>query len=287
MSPVQWILLIVAIAIVVGIYLYSRRDRRAMRRYNNDGKQTPLLPPTDQQLDIFAGGEFDEFGVGKARPAGTRPGTVRAQPDVQLGVRLDPSPASEPPARATSTTRTAGLRQPSRNRRTEPTLDAPQPDAPAAQSQAQDDEEVQAAAPDRSRQKIISLLFARRDGAAIEGARLHAALRQEQLEYGEHRIYHRLHDGRRSFSVASLVKPGYLDPDEADAFSTPGLMLFMMLPGPREPQAAVRDMLTTAGRLADALEAQVYDASRAPLDTHGKRELRREVESWVLENGGD
>jgi len=86
------------------------------------------------------------------------------------------------------------------------------------------------------------------------------------------------------FSVASLLKPGHLDPALADDFSTPGLTLFMVLPGPQKPAEAIRDMLTTAERLARALNAEVYDAKRKPLSPGAARNLQLEVEAWAAQN---
>lgn len=333
MSVTQWILLIVAVAVVIGIYLYSRRDRRAMHRHRGERSKHDhalLLPPVDQQLEIFGDGDFDEFGVGKARPAGTRPGTRRdpppaAPPDVPAevlsGERMEdeaappPRPAAPKPAPSRRESHRRRI-EPSMGFLAEPALSSPRAaDAGDAADAARGTEATLGLGANESghedetgpsrqppatstaadgsgsrdgaaaEQRIISLLLARRGGDKVQGEMLHAALRKEKLEYGEHGIYHRNPGAQSSFSVASLVKPGYLDPEAAEGFSTPGLMFFMVLPGPAEPMTAIRDMLATAGRLADVLDAQVYDASRAPLDIDAKRELRREVEAWVARHG--
>lgn len=135
--------------------------------------------------------------------------------------------------------------------------------------------------------KIISLLLAERSGAQIEGERLHAALGEVKLAYGERQIYHRLYNGQTVFSVANLVKPGVLDPEQAAGFQTPGLMLFMVLPGPQQPAAAIHDMLITAGRLAQRLNGQVYDAQREMLTPDKGRALQLEVEAWAADNNAD
>jgi cell division protein ZipA len=83
------------------------------------------------------------------------------------------------------------------------------------------------------------------------------------------------------FSVASLLKPGHLDPAVAEDFQTPGLTLFMVLPGPVRAADAVRDMITTAERLAKAIGAEVYDARKQPFTPTSARELQQEIESWA------
>ncbi len=238
MSPLQWALLIFGVVAVVAVYLYSRRDRRAMEDWDSNEAKEPLLPPAkDRQLDIFNGQnqQFDEFGVGKPRritpvangegddaPAAARP--------IEIGGRTAPT-AAKPPS-----------------------------------------------------EKIVSLLIAEREGTAILGPKIHDALEAQGLEYGARQIYHRLLNGEAVFSVASLLKPGHLDPDVADEFSTPGLTLFMILPGPQKPMDAIKDMLGTAERLAKALNAEVYDAKRKPLSPGAARNLQLEVETWALSN---
>ena len=84
------------------------------------------------------------------------------------------------------------------------------------------------------------------------------------------------------FSVASLVKPGTHDPAEAEGFATPGLSVFLQLPGPLRPVAAFQDMLDTARGLARALNAELYDSEqRAPLSPERERALHEQVEDWA------
>jgi cell division protein ZipA len=245
MSPLQWALLIFGVVAVVAVYLYSRRDRRAMDDWNPNEPGEPLLPPAkERQLDIFNGvssnQQFDEFGVGKPR---------RVAP-VANG-------EGEPAAGGAANPIEVG-------RRNAPVVGKAADKAPS--------------------EKIVSLLIAEREGTAILGAKIHDALEAQGLEYGARQIYHRLLHGEPVFSVASLLKPGHLDPAAADEFSTPGLTLFMVLPGPQKPMEAIRDMIGTAERLAKALNAEVYDAKRKPLTPGAARNLQLEVETWALSN---
>jgi cell division protein ZipA len=133
-------------------------------------------------------------------------------------------------------------------------------------------------------QKIVSLLIADPQGQAIAGPQIHAALAAEGLEFGLRQIYHRLFQGEPVFSVASLLKPGVLDPESAAEFATPGLTLFMVLPGPVKPSDAIRDMIATAERLAASLGAEVYDARRQSFTPSSARSLQLEVEAWARLN---
>lgn len=260
MSALQWALLIIAAVAVVAVYLFSRRDRRAMERGRAGPAEEPLLPPRDQQLDIFAGGQFDEFGVGKPRriePTIGEPKHGNWKEDASL--QEHPS-AAEPGGGGEGGQ--GGLDGAKRSHQ---------------QSEASFPEHSQEGA----MEKIIALLLAEREGRTIGGQRVHAALRAQGLRYGDRNIYHRMSNGDSVFSVASLVKPGHLDPAQAKEFSTPGLTLFMVLPGPQQPSVAIRDMLETAGKLASSLNAQIFDANRRPLTQKASKELQDDVNSWA------
>jgi cell division protein ZipA len=131
-------------------------------------------------------------------------------------------------------------------------------------------------------EKVIGLYIAEHEGTNILGPKIHAALESRGLRFGARRIYHRFEGEQPVFSVASLVKPGTLDPGEAEGFATPGLSVFMTLPGPVRPVAAFQDMLDTARGLARALNAELYDTEqRAPLSPERERALHEQVEEWA------
>jgi len=129
---------------------------------------------------------------------------------------------------------------------------------------------------------VVGFYIAEHEGTNILGPKIHNALRDRGLRFGARRIYHRFDGENAIFSVASLVKPGTLDPAEAEGFATPGLSVFMQLPGPLHPVAAFQDMLDTARGLARALHAELYDTEeRAPLSPERERALHEQVEEWA------
>lgn len=130
--------------------------------------------------------------------------------------------------------------------------------------------------------QLFGLYIAEYEGTNIMGPKIHAALAQSGLRFGHKKIYHRYDGDTVQFSVASLVKPGSLDPAEAEGFATPGLSVFMVLPGPGKPVEALNSMLDTARTLAKALNAELYDSQqRAPLTPSRELELRAQVEEWA------
>ncbi|WP_421793157.1 cell division protein ZipA C-terminal FtsZ-binding domain-containing protein [Hydrocarboniphaga effusa] len=243
------------------------------------------LPPEPIPVaSPLASPQYDEYGVGRPRrrvmpsleselspPGATEPA---ANPDAPIAPWLKtsapatpvvpppPAPVVPPPAAS----RPAAPRiEPKPGPRLEP-----KPATPAA-----------AAVP----QKIVSLLLVERDGGAIAGTKLHPALNAQGLQFGDKQIYHRLARNEAVFSVASLVKPGVLLPEAADQFSTRGLQVFMVLPGPVKPLTALHDMLATTQSLARALNADVFDGSKQPLSSEAMRALQADVEEWAKTAG--
>lgn len=251
MSVLQWALLILGAIAVIGVYVVSRRERpssglsAAQRREDMQSR----LPPAEQ-AELFAAGKFDEFGVGKARK--------RTAPSFASGAQDSLFSGSEPAERKMAPPAAAPVAAP---------VATP---APAAAT--------------GSEEKIIALLIAEREGTSIYGGKLHTALQAQKLQFGERQIYHRMEQGMVVFSVASLLKPGTLDPAESAGFSTPGLSVFMVLPGPVKPIAAFQDMVATARALAKSLNADVYDAKRQLFDAASERTLKAEVEGWARSN---
>jgi cell division protein ZipA len=90
-------------------------------------------------------------------------------------------------------------------------------------------------------------------------------------------IFHRRNSGETLFSVANLVVPGTFDPSTMDGFSSPGLALFVTLPGPADPVAAFEAMYECAQQMASRLDADLCDARRKPLDATALAALRDEA----------
>jgi cell division protein ZipA len=156
------------------------------------------------------------------------------------------------------------------------------PEIAAAASVAAPAAPVAAKPADRAPEKLVGLYIAEHEGTNILGPKIHAALADRGLRPGPKKVYHRYEGEQPVFSVASLVKPGALDPDAAEGFATPGLSIFLVLPGPTQPVAAFQDMLDTARGLAKALNAELYDSElRAPLTPERERTLHQQVEEWA------
>ncbi|MBI3776452.1 MAG: cell division protein ZipA [Gammaproteobacteria bacterium] len=126
---------------------------------------------------------------------------------------------------------------------------------------------------------IVSLTLMARDAQKINGSELHAALQLAGLELGEFDIYHfrdadNDDDKRAIFSVANIIKPGTFDAATLHELSTPGLALFMQIPGPMTASEAFDAMLEKSQFIAQRLNGIVGDEQRTPLSPQRMRELR-------------
>ena len=242
-----------------------------------------LPPETIPVASPLASPQYDEFGVGRPRrrvapSLGSEYSEQEesAAPEAPIAAWLKasaPSTPAVPPAPAPVATQPSMPKPAPAPARLAPRPDPrpepkpPQPAAPAAP------------------QKIVSLLLVEREGGAIAGTKLHPALNAQGLHFGAKQIYHRLARNEAVFSVASLVKPGVLLPEAADQFSTRGLQVFMVLPGPVKPLTALHDMLATTQSLARALNAEVFDGKKQPLSSEAMRALQADVEGWAKTAG--
>lgn len=278
------------------------------------GKGLPLGDQMD--IFGSAAGEFDEFGVGRPRKVKEGDGAEAALPTAAPDSRPPPpppkraqSPAQAPAAAAgaasvsdhslagkarkvptlsadregsPATARAAPslgsglLRTPSSN--PQDAMDAPPELAPAEAAPAEPAAATQSTAASEAAPDCVVVLFvAEREGRSLPGTRIHAALRAQKLVPTPEKIYQRGSGDDVSFSIASLVKPGALDPADAGRFAAPGLTLYLTVPGPQDPVAALEDLFITSDRLAGALDADVFDQARQPLTAASRAALRQKV----------
>ncbi|MCK9539553.1 MAG: cell division protein ZipA [Dokdonella sp.] len=138
--------------------------------------------------------------------------------------------------------------------------------------------------PDRPIERIVTLFVAAPTGETLRGADVVVAAEKAGLEFGDLGIFHRRAVGRHAegpvFSMADMVKPGSFDMSRLDSLHTPGVTLFMTLPGPLPALDAWEMLLPTAQRLAELLDARVLDEDRSVLGRQRIAHLRDEMRAW-------
>ena len=138
--------------------------------------------------------------------------------------------------------------------------------------------------PDRKIERIVTLFVATRAGETIAGSDVVVAAEKAGMQFGDMGIFHRLVSGKAGegpvFSMANMVKPGSFDMSKLDSLRTPGVTLFMTLPGPLPALDAWEMLLPTAQRLAELLDANVLDEERNALGRQRIAHLRDELRAW-------
>ena len=110
---------------------------------------------------------------------------------------------------------------------------------------------------------ILVLYVVAKPATTFAGQAIREALDHVGLRPGMMAIYHRMpaaeadadNAGKPIFSVADMLEPGHLQPDALDDHSTPGLSVFMRLPGGAvDGPAAFEDMYQSCRQIAELLQ---------------------------------
>lgn len=119
-------------------------------------------------------------------------------------------------------------------------------------------------------------------GHVFTGEGIHAVMTSAGLTHGEHKIYHYKENGTAIFSIANAIEPGFFELTDLQQLSTPGLALFMELPGPVECRKAFETMLEVSQRLAAALSGDLCDENRSVLTQQTISHLKDKIENYRL-----
>ncbi|MFB3106573.1 MAG: cell division protein ZipA, partial [Pseudomonadales bacterium] len=98
-------------------------------------------------------------------------------------------------------------------------------------------------------------------GRLYTGDELFTVLKSKGLKFGEMNIFHRVEPLTKAvhYSVANLVEPGTFDMAEMESLRSPGLCLFMQLPGPDQPAQMFENMLGVAREVTTHLGGELKD----------------------------
>ena len=269
MDTLRWILLAVGVAVVVGIYLWEMGRRRLRLREEDelDEVEIELLEGLSARRDDdpFAGlGNLrgdplkldaeDVRGLGSMVPDEDEP-ELRVEPEVvpsAQGQRAEGRPAEGRPVEARPAE--AGSRLYAVDGRKGPP----------------------------GEELIIVLNVMAEPGRPFPGTEVRSALESVDMRYGDMQVFH--HHGvgdmrteQPVFSVANLLKPGTFDMESLEEFATPGLVMFMRLPGPLDPRVAFELMLNTGQRVAESLHGELRDETRSVLSAQTIAHVRERI----------
>ncbi len=129
---------------------------------------------------------------------------------------------------------------------------------------------------------VVVLNVVARESQPFLGGSILRTLETLGLELGKLNLFHYYdtdgHGVRHTvFNVASMIKPGAFDRATLLTYTTPGLTLFMQIPGPLAASEAFDAMNECAGSIAVRLGGMVCDEHRVPLTPQRARELREKL----------
>jgi cell division protein ZipA len=268
MDNFRWILLVVGIFIIVVIYLISRKNRRDF--YQDDDNLSEDLP------DISTSNWDDlEEGVGEVRIiAHSHDDNLKADKNTPLpfsGNRDEelPDALMHDDYKAVNRAEPIAEPQPESNSEPEP---EPEPETlPDAGTETD-------AGPSET---VLVFNILARDGSTLPGKSINSVALANDMVFGAMNIYHRMdEDNQPVFSLVNMVKPGSFDPATIHELNTPGITLFMQLPGPSHAADAFNELLHTAQRMSELLEARLCDSRRQPLTETAVEEYRKIAASF-------
>jgi cell division protein ZipA len=129
-------------------------------------------------------------------------------------------------------------------------------------------------------EKIITLHICARNNEQIPGAKLKRIFNERNYEFGEMDIFHSRFDGVTVFSIVNMLEPGSFDHASMDEFFTPGISLFLRLPGPLAADVAFDVLLNEAREIATQLDAVILDASRSTLTLQMEQHIHEELKQF-------
>ncbi|MDX1696077.1 MAG: cell division protein ZipA [Ketobacteraceae bacterium] len=118
-------------------------------------------------------------------------------------------------------------------------------------------------------------------GKEIQGEDLYRAMNSCGFRHGDMNIFHRYEQhnggGRRLFSIANVVEPGTFEPTAPEDFSTPGICMFLKLPGPKRPLQAFDVMMDCGRKISTLLGTDMKDEHHSVMTQQTFEHYRQRV----------
>lgn len=138
-------------------------------------------------------------------------------------------------------------------------------------------------------QEIFVINVIKENAPLLKGAELNHIFKVCDMRFGEMDIFHRFEEanaqGKIQFSVVNSVKPGNFDMETIDSMETPGISLFMSLPGPNNPMEAFDAMAEVALVFSRNFNANLYDESHSDLTPQTLEHYRHRIREFSRKQG--
>jgi len=131
---------------------------------------------------------------------------------------------------------------------------------------------------------LIALNVMAREGQRFHGLDILNATQEQGFVFGDMNLFHIYPDEadkhRPLCSLANTIEPGSFDIEHMAETETPGLLLFMQLPGPLEGKLAFERLLQLGRALAARLDGVLCDESRSVLTLQTIGHIKEKIEAF-------
>lgn len=133
-------------------------------------------------------------------------------------------------------------------------------------------------------QEIFVINILKQDGKGLRGQDLQHVFKVCDMRHGEMDIFHRFEkanaQGKIQFSVVNAIEPGTFNLNTMNELVTPGISLFMSLPGPDKPMEAFDAMAEVALVFARNFDATLHDDTHSGLTPQTLEHYRNRVREF-------
>ena len=131
---------------------------------------------------------------------------------------------------------------------------------------------------------VVALNVMAREGQRFHGLDILNATQEQGFVFGDMNLFHIYPDEadkhRPLCSLANTIEPGSFDIEHMAETETPGLLLFMQLPGPLEGKLAFERLLQLGRALAARLDGVLCDESRSVLTLQTIGHIKEKIEAF-------
>jgi len=132
--------------------------------------------------------------------------------------------------------------------------------------------------------KLIVLHIMSKHRPGFSGKALLEAMNMVGLDFENTGIFHRYEQGNPciglQFCIAQAIEPGTFDRYTLEHSTTPGIVMFLTIPGPRSPMHAFDEMLRIARTLSARLRGELQDSLRVPLANQTIQDYRQMIREF-------